>query len=896
MTANQGRNNHTLQWSVSATGMDAHPVSSNLTWAAPDADEQTGLEHRIDWRSDRAVSLSNSGTNASANAVTYVKEVNATNLPSSPAPVSFWTWSNGEPSASQGPPILAPAITHILYTRFFFNSTLAERQLQFGQQCQAAPADAVCSTDDYTLRDSTPYTPAATVDFPPAPQVFHPPLYAIVAESAALGLLLLLALHVLVTRRLRRSLYKPPPATHSQREDSQGSLTDKDSTLAGTEGASVVDLAETLILAKSMSRAQSLRGSRRNSSVGHGSSLGHAKGNGSRQSLAHYASSRPPSFVQTRRPRDITDLDNLFDGWETDSGYDSDEFAQANRISGNFERYDDDDGDWQGGDNHHEVEILPRTVAVRPQREESSSSEIKPSTPPPPPPPPQIVQWQMRGEGAGAPSGAGGQLAKPVAEADARDVARDNTKSALTHYPTLLQLALRRVDRFLFVERTQVLTSTGQRRIDYLDGMRGMACLFVSLAHFSLIFFIGIANPGAPNHYYQFEFWYRALFGAITNNASLLLGTFFALPARTMCQRYLLKGGLGSMADATVRRIPRLMLPVTGAALINYFLMDVNGFKWVRRLASRTWSVWSYWQMYDNALVFANAVLTLCWGAPPEQPALVTGYATGVLWTIPVIVQGMWTCMIASLVAHEIKSTWKRYSFYFLAVLFSWYANTWDCFFVVGLIVGDMDSKLRYREAAARGFPVPIPALRGKHRWVHVHGKILAWLFFFACCVQQWLTYVRGAPGGNFSNIEHSVHPDWQTARPQAWYGAIAWSGYTNPAITGFFLILAVFIIVDMSEWMQKFFRLRIWHWLGLHSMAVYLLHGIVWWTWGAWLFLTLLKAGAPYWAAALATLITGYMLLFTMCICFTATFEVWATLLAKAVWRATSGNMGRKV
>lgn len=88
--------------------------------------------------------------------------------------------------------------------------------------------------------------------------------------------------------------------------------------------------------------------------------------------------------------------------------------------------------------------------------------------------------------------------------------------------------------------------------------------------------------------------------------------------------------------------------------------MDANAFKWVQRLASHTWSTWSYWEPFDNALVFFNALLTLCWGGPPDQPALVTGYATGVLWTIPVIVQGMWTTMIATMIAHEVKTHWKR--------------------------------------------------------------------------------------------------------------------------------------------------------------------------------------------------------------------------------------------
>ena len=34
---------------------------------------------------------------------------------------------------------------------------------------------------------------------------------------------------------------------------------------------------------------------------------------------------------------------------------------------------------------------------------------------------------------------------------------------------------------------------------------------------------------------------------------------------------------------------------------MNYFLIEVDAFYWVRRLASRTWSVWSFYQDYNLA-------------------------------------------------------------------------------------------------------------------------------------------------------------------------------------------------------------------------------------------------------------------------------------------------------
>ena len=269
----------------------------------------------------------------------------------------------------------------------------------------------------------------------------------------------------------------------------------------------------------------------------------------------------------------------------------------------------------------------------------------------------QILRWRARP--VGVDSDPVGQLAQPVAADNF-----DRRPSVMFVRQTMLQAFYSKIREVVFIKGSTMKTSTGEARIDYLDGMRGFACLFVSLGHFILIFYYGIADGTGPKHYPRMETWVRALLGPIIINAGLVLGIFFVLPSRTMCMRYLLKGGVQSMADSTIRRIPRLIIPVLGACLANYFMIDIDAYKWVPRLASRTWSIWSYWQNFDNVLVFANAVVTLWWASPPVSPALVTGYATGVLWTIPVIVQGMWTCMLSALIAHELKRPWKRFLFY----------------------------------------------------------------------------------------------------------------------------------------------------------------------------------------------------------------------------------------
>ena len=308
---------------------------------------------------------------------------------------------------------------------------------------------------------------------------------------------------------------------------------------------------------------------------------------------------------------------------------------------------------------------------------------------------PKIIQWNKR-KSMGVDLTIG-QLAQP-AMGDKNAARRLSTvvhpAPNATH--SFFTVIYQRVYNFFFISGDGMKTASGDARIDYLDGMRGFACLFVSLGHFMLMFWNAIANFYGPHHYYQFEYWIRVIFGPIVINAGLVLGIFFVLPSRTMGSRYLIKGGVQSLADNSVRRMPRLIIPAAGACFANYLMIDVGAYKWVARMNSLTWSTWSYWENFDNALDFFDSFLALWWASPPDQPALVTRYATGVLWTIPVIVQGAWTCMLCAVFAHEIKTTWKRFFFYFMCLLLSWYAQTWDLFFMAGLVIADLDINLWY--------------------------------------------------------------------------------------------------------------------------------------------------------------------------------------------------------
>ncbi|SNX83940.1 uncharacterized protein MEPE_02648 [Melanopsichium pennsylvanicum] len=1008
--------NSTLQWSWSAYDHEDEPVKLNISSLGT----TDYLEHRFDWQPDM-LQWRNGALNDSVNFHSVEKGVNATRLPMTPAPISFQAWSNGENSQSQGPPIRQPLLTHVRYTRFFFNSSLEERQSQFESQCSTASAntDAICSTDDMALRGSTTFDLAALNKQKPAKQSFHAPLYGIICISVALGVFIMTIAHGLVVRSIKAKDKKRAAAIAAQEKDRSAALgegaarppailTSKGSTLSDTppetpvEAESVEDkirlfgttpvhtpgtmspvTGATAFATKPVQLWTSpdlVYGSDTDSddysdddddsdARSYNSHLEkQAAPKGLLPRYGTVASLRPPNSLNghespafgngAETPRWIEDMNRtralpyVAPGYAGEPAFSAYSYSHSGHKESSSEatslKGDYDEIELVGSSRHdsynrgegrnvplmdspppassvgHSTRMTDEQLLPRRQRPGSFSSmrsaaaassmydfqhertsragsihEVYGSETHEAFQRPQIIQWQQRDLNAA--DGEVGALAQPQLGDAVGRKARDGASAGVKPPESFLQAVLRRSKDFLFIKGTTQLTSTGARRIDYLDGMRGFACFLVSFHHFMLIYYYGITTPNAPHHYPRFEFWFRSLIGPLVVNQGLKLGIFFMLPSRTMTNRYLLRGGLQSMADSTVRRIPRLALPVAGAVLANYFLMDVGAFKWVPRLASRTWSTWSYWQNFDNVMVFLDAFISLWWSAPPVQPALVTGYATGVLWTIPVIVQGTWTCMICALVAHEIKNAYKRFTFYALCIGLSWYANTWDLFFMAGLVVADLDSKLNYQAKAAKGIPlVPGVVRRALHLPEHldklrVHGQVLAWALFLAAWAQQYLSQIPTSPASNFDNLEYQLHPDWSTEEPHAWTDNADIS-YTDPRVAAFVLSFSFFLLTDLSNLLRAFFRLKFWSYIGKHAFAVFLIHGVVWWTWAAWLCLTMLAAGVPYWATILVVLLTSYALLFVLVELFTATFDYWGVLFSKAVWRATSGGLGRKV
>jgi hypothetical protein len=114
---------------------------------------------------------------------------------------------------------------------------------------------------------------------------------------------------------------------------------------------------------------------------------------------------------------------------------------------------------------------------------------------------------------------------------------------------------------------------------------------------------------------------------------------------------------------------------------------------------------------------------------------------------------------------------------------------------------------------------------------------------------QQW----------SFNTAENSIHPDQSTGKPIMVEGAV-YPDYHIPTLAILLFSVGLQIVVELSTWVQAFLSLRFFVFLNPMIYCIYLTHGFVMWTWGAWVSLACNSAGMPYWANLLVTLVTTYV------------------------------------
>lgn len=133
--------------------------------------------------------------------------------------------------------------------------------------------------------------------------------------------------------------------------------------------------------------------------------------------------------------------------------------------------------------------------------------------------------------------------------------------------------------------------------------------------------------------------------------------------------------------------------------------------------------------------------------------------------------------------------------------------------------------------------------------------------FAFICAAGSPLAAVFSSDW-SFNTAENSIHPDLTTGRPIREERPL-YPNYNEPDLVTLTFSIGLQILVELSTSVQWFLSTKLVLLMHPHIMTVYLTHGFVMWTWGAFIAVQLNQWGAPYWANLLVTLITTYGFIF---------------------------------
>lgn len=770
-------------------------------------------------------------------------------LPSVPGPFILKHWSTGSPSTTHGPPVV-DSYAWVSYIRLFYNSTLTSGT-NFDQQCQIL-REPECSTEDNTLRISSEYPAESTRRWNHVEPPYVAPAWALFGVIVSGGILAFLLIHG-IGRRLYKHYSIPKkdrpihPDAYTYKIDRfalHGELTremvkekkksEKDQKKSAAKGdIPIVKTREIDPDAASMMSYATTQENDSSSVRGFSSLAGNKNSKVIASALPTMYYNRPgQGGGQSGHGRSKSKLAN-------EAAINSDDEDDENMHVSRERSYSDAS---QESDEHTESYAnLPTRTSDEIDRDDTAS----------------VVAFQAaKIEPLGRKKSVFQQFVPESSKKIwTRFFGARGSKVQAAKPPAVINMAA---------------------RISHLDGLRGLACFLVSLVHFCLTFYPAFIEPVPEfSNHYHWSKYIRFSINPIFFNGNFGIGVFFILSSRLIGVRYLRAGLLQDLAGSVFRRIPRLAFPVLCAVVLTYFFIGVGATKWLNYLASVTWSTWPYAVEFENVGWFINKFIALLFVQPPQLPSIIYNYCTGVLWTIPVSIMGSWLIFLGVIVVREIKTPWKRFGYYFFCMLNSWYALNWGGYFWVGLAISDLDVTYKWKVSIGQG---------SRKYALLVTSYVIFFIFMGSQYAQQFTSF-------SLPTFENAIHPDLLTGLPIGQTERYGYPAFNVPQVYSLFAATALLVIAEFSTVVQNILTIKFLRALGYYSYSIYMLHGLVFWSWGAWLAVSLHTHQVVYWANILVVFISSYVLLGIAIYFWTPIADVGSGYAGNALWRHAQGR-----
>ncbi|EME78690.1 uncharacterized protein MYCFIDRAFT_190891 [Pseudocercospora fijiensis CIRAD86] len=412
------------------------------------------------------------------------------------------------------------------------------------------------------------------------------------------------------------------------------------------------------------------------------------------------------------------------------------------------------------------------------------------------------------------------------------------------------------------------------RPLNREEGLVALCCIMVTLRHFSLTFWPYVTTSGGYVMHFKADLVLSYILGPYILTP-LWIGPFFVTSCRFLAQRYLKTGKLNDIANKMLLRAPRMLIPVFIFMTLEYFLISLGLTSRLEWLPSVSYSTWPYVTPQPNFGVFLNEAVEISYITPNAAPEVINHYCVGVLWTIPVQLQFSFVTLLATVLVKDVKTPWKRFSFYTFTIICGWYGQSWSACHWLGLMLADLDITYDWK------------------KWIYArwwrHYGIITIAVVITLATPLALLFNSSVLFWSFMSWENAIHPNPTTGRPiyeslpSIWW---AYPQYYEPNLAILTFSLGLQLIVELSTWTQKALSIKIVTFFHPHIMTIYLMHGFVFWSVGASVAVWLSGLSFPYWATLIITALFSYATILFFAVIMTPLIEFATKGSVKNIWR----------
>lgn len=310
-----------------------------------------------------------------------------------------------------------------------------------------------------------------------------------------------------------------------------------------------------------------------------------------------------------------------------------------------------------------------------------------------------------------------------------------------------------------------------QNRIEWLDGLKGIACILIFVHHFLLLFYPAVYfGDSVPSHLNGVDTALAQSPFAALINGNFLVMIFCCVSGVVISLRVMQIKEMSKLSDIVAKRYLRLLLPIIPVAILVFALLRLNAFT-NGRAAEVTGSEWANWYYNEPMTVveFLQSVLsrTLLYG---------DNRISNAFWMLTKLFTGTFLSVLLSVISWKYrKRAWIIYVF--VCVIFFNYSD-----FHFAFCLGTLLAWLHLN--AQRGFRL-IPGIAAI-----VIGLLLG-------------SYPSGVQPNNFYKALDAIHyEDWH-------------------ALGAVFTVYGIWSCGGL----RKLLSLGVFRFLGKISYSVYILH-----------------------------------------------------------------------